>query len=100
MTRTKPKTWDQYEKAALAKGAISAEDLRLMDAEIEILHALAEARAECNLSQRDLEKLCGIKQSAISRIETGVHSPEIGTTLRLLAALGKTLKVVPLAEDF
>ena len=57
---------------------------------------MIEARKEKNISQRDLEKLSGVKQPVIARIEKGENSPQVNTLLKLLAAMGKTLAIVPL----
>ena len=59
---------------------------------------LIKARNEGKISQRELEKLSGVKQPIISRMESGETSPQLDTVLRVLAPLGKTLAVVPLNE--
>ncbi|WP_277346133.1 helix-turn-helix domain-containing protein [Selenomonas bovis] len=48
------------------------------------------------MSQRQLEKISGVKQPVIARMEKGTSTPQLETILRLLAPLGKTLKVVPI----
>ena len=40
--------------------------------------------------------MSGVKQPVIARMEKGSTSPQIDTVLKVLAALGKTLAVVPL----
>ena len=55
--------------------------------------AVAAARAEANLSQKQLEALTGIDQSDISKIERGLANPSISTLERLAKAMGKTLSV-------
>ena len=64
---------------------------------IAIIGELIKARQEKNISQRELEKLSGVKQPIISRMEAGETSPQLDTVLRVLAPLGKTLAVVPLS---
>ena len=44
--------------------------------------------------RKKLEELSGIKQSVIARLERGHTSPQIDTVIKLLMALGKTLKLV------
>ena len=61
-----------------------------------VITALVEARQELGISQRQLEKLSGVKQPQIARIEKGNANPQLETLLRILAPLGKTLAVVPL----
>ena len=60
----------------------------------DLVTQLIQARQEKNLTQRDLESMTGIKQPVIARLESGKVSTQIGTLLRVLSALGKTLKIV------
>ena len=46
---------------------------------------------------KELEKMSGVKQPVIARMETGSTSPQLDTILKILAPLGKTLAVVPIA---
>ena len=55
--------------------------------------AIAAARAEANLSQKQLEALTGIDQSDISKIERGLANPSLLTLERLANAMGKTFNV-------
>ncbi len=43
------------------------------------VRALIGARIECDLTQKQLAELSGIRQSNISRIENGTCSPTIAT---------------------
>jgi transcriptional regulator with XRE-family HTH domain len=60
---------------------------------------LIAARNEKKISQRKLEELTGIRQTTITRIESGKNSPSIDTMLKVLAPLGKTLAVVPIEQS-
>ena len=51
------------------------------------------ARIENNITQEELAQRTGIRQSNISRIESGAVSPTIETLARLASGLGKTLKI-------
>ena len=55
--------------------------------------AVAHARAQAGLSQRQLAELTGIDQSDISKIERGVANPSLSTLERIASALGGTLTV-------
>jgi len=57
---------------------------------------LIKARKERGISQRELERLSGVKQPIIARIESGTVSPKLDTVMKLLAAMGKKLEIVPL----
>jgi Predicted transcriptional regulator with C-terminal CBS domains len=76
----------------------TAEEIRESNLRVAIIGELIKARQEKNISQRELEKLSGVKQPIISRMEAGETSPQLDTVLRVLAPLGKTLAVVPLSE--
>ncbi|NMB29742.1 MAG: helix-turn-helix transcriptional regulator [Clostridiaceae bacterium] len=43
---------------------------------------------------KEREEKSGVSQPVIARMETGKTSPQIDTILKLLAPLGKTLKMV------
>lgn len=64
-----------------------------------LLKDLGEIRREATFSQTRLGDAAGIRQSVISRIEGCEISPQINTLLKLLAPLGKTLKIVDLNES-
>lgn len=61
--------------------------------EYEAIRAVIAARLACNMTQKDLAKKTGIRQSNISRIENGSASPTIDTLARIAAGLGKQLKI-------
>lgn len=61
--------------------------------EHEINLMLIKARAENQLTQKQLAELCGITQSNLSRIETGAESPSVRTLQKIARGLGKRLKI-------
>ena len=62
-------------------------------ADIMVGNAVAAARAEKGISQKELSELTGIDQSDLSKIERGVANPSIGTLNRIAEALGAKLVV-------
>jgi len=76
--------------------ALSAEDLNEIDLRLSIIGEIIKARQEESLTQTSLEKLCGIKQPMLARVESGDTDPRLGTMLKILKPLGKTLAVVDL----
>ena len=82
------KKWSDTEKEIF-----TAEEIRESKLRVAIISELIKARNEKNLSQRELEKLSGVKQPIISRMESGETIPQLDTILRVLAALGKTLYI-------
>ena len=63
---------------------------------LPLIGSIVEARQAAGLSQRQLADLCGVKQPIIARLEKGSTSPQLDTVLKVLAALGYTLAIVPI----
>ena len=61
--------------------------------EHEINLMLLKARQEHNLTQKQLADICGIRQSNLSRIETGAESPSVRTLYKIAKGLGKRLQI-------
>jgi ribosome-binding protein aMBF1 (putative translation factor) len=65
----------------------------------EIIESIVNARIEKGISQRELAELCGIKQSAIARMETLQAMPRLDTLIKISSSLGVKLvaeKEIPL----
>ena len=60
---------------------------------VAMMIEIANARKERGLSQRKLEELSGVKQPIIARMEKGTTNTQIGTLLKVLTPLGKTLYI-------
>ena len=61
--------------------------------EFQLIKAMLDARAEQNLSQRQLSERTGITQADICKIETGEANPTLQTIKRLAAGLGMSLNL-------
>lgn len=61
--------------------------------EYEIMHELVKARVASNITQKELSEKSGIRQSNISRIESGSCSPTVATLQALAKGLGKKLTI-------
>ena len=70
-----------------------AVEYEVMRPEYEAIRAVIAARLECNMTQKELAEKTGIRQSNISRIESGASSPTVDTLARIAAGLGKKLKI-------
>lgn len=81
---------------AFMDSLLTPEEISESDLRAAIIGELINAREEKGISQRKLEELSGVKQPIISRMESGATDPQIGTILKLLAPLGKTLAIVPM----
>ena len=81
--------WDD-----LKKKYFSAQEIEEAEKKADLICALINARKEKHMTQKQLEEVTGIKQPVIARLENGRVSSQIGTLLKILSALGKTLKIV------
>ena len=84
-------SWTDVRKEIFTDEEISASNMR-----VAVINEFITARKEKGISQKELEKLSGVKQPVIARLETGNVSPQVDTLLKLLASVGKTLAVVPI----
>lgn len=84
--------WDE----AFDKEHFTPEEIAESDLHAELIAAMVQARKEQGLTQRELEARSGVKQPQIARMERGDVSPQVDTMLKVLAAMGMTLAIVPL----
>lgn len=61
--------------------------------EYQIKRMLVAARIEKKMTQKDLAEKSGVRQSNISRIESGACVPTLTTLKELAKGLGKTLRI-------
>ncbi len=59
----------------------------------DIISAITMARAEQNLTQRELAERCGMRQSAFARLESGNANPTLKTLQQVARGLGKKLRI-------
>ncbi len=64
-----------------------------LEPEYAIIRALIKARIEKKMSQKDLARKLGTKQSAISRLESGTYNPTLSFLKKLSTALGGKLEI-------
>ena len=92
--RKEARAWDDaFDREFFTPEEISESDMRA-----NIITAMIEAREEMGISQRQLEEMSGVKQPQIARMERGNADPQLGTLLRVLNAMGKTLAIVPITD--
>lgn len=77
---------------------ISEEDECLIDMQKDLICAMVELREERGLTQEQVAKMCGLKQSAVARLESGIHFPRIDTMMKVLVPLGYTLRIMPIKK--
>ena len=59
---------------------------------IAIINKIVKARESLGLTQRELAKKCGIKQPALSRIDTFKFVPQINTLIKIAQAVGVNIE--------
>lgn len=64
-----------------------------LELDFQIQAALMKARIDANMTQAELAKKSGVRQSNISRIESGAVIPRLDTLEKLAQAMGKKLKI-------
>jgi ribosome-binding protein aMBF1 (putative translation factor) len=90
------RTHEEVEREMLEEGLISEEEIRESDMRAALMVEMIRARRDRGLSQRDLERMSGVRQPVISRIENGTDIPKLDTVMKVLAPLGLTLKLAPI----
>ena len=63
------------------------------EAEFQVRLAIAQGREERGMSQAELADAAGMRQEAISRLETGAANPTISTLQKVAHGLGKRLVI-------
>jgi DNA-binding XRE family transcriptional regulator len=84
--------WSQA-KSIILKNEEVKNELKMNEAEYKIIEEIIMARKEKKLTQKDLAKLIGTKQSNISRLESGNYNPSLDLLNRIALAVGKELEV-------
>ena len=63
-----------------------------------IIDSLIEQRHNKGMTQKDLAKAASLTQSVIARLESKKTTPQLDTLLKVAAALGCDLEVVPVGH--
>ena len=80
----------------LAKTEEGARAIRDFEIECNFRRELRQAREKANKTQKETAETSGLKQQAISKLETNTQGgANISTLLRYIDALGYTLTIVP-----
>ena len=73
--------------------AFTDEEKQEIDLMADIISRIIERRLELGISQRDLEKLTGVRQEAICRMERMKNLPQLDTLVKIMIPLGLKLSV-------
>ena len=66
---------------------------------VKIIGEIIKAREDQSVTQQGLEKLSGVRQPVIARLEKNNTDPRLTTLLKILRPLGKTLAIVPIESE-
>ena len=87
-------TWEELERELFTPEEIAASNLR-----VAMMGELLKGRQEQGINEDKLEELTGVKRSVISKMELCDDIPQLDAVLKVLAAFGKTLAVVPIQSE-
>jgi len=84
------KTWKTL-KRELLKDTEVAREYKKLEPRYQLISQLIEARAKRGLTQQQVAKKIGTKQSAVARLEAGSINPSVGFLEKIAQALGSKL---------
>ena len=85
-------SFEEYRDRKLSDPAF-AEEYERLALSSAIAAAVIRLRIERDLTQAELAKLVGTRQSAISRVESGRHMPSLAFIARIGHALGAEVEI-------
>ena len=77
---------------------ISPTERAKIEFEVELIGKLVAAREAKGMTQEQLAKAAGVKQSAVARLEGLKATPQIDTLFKMLTPMGYKLTIVPTNE--
>jgi len=89
---TKFESFTNFKKELLKNPKIKAEYNRL-GPEYDIIEAIIRQRIKKGLTQKQLAKKIGTKQSALSRLESGNYNPSLSFLKKVATALDSNLHI-------
>ena len=91
------KNWKEFDQ--IVKSSMSEEEYERHVLISKISADLLRLRLEKNMTQTDLAKKSGLKQSAIARLESEEVLPKLSTLLKLAKALDAKINLNPNEES-
>lgn len=84
---------NEYKKRAFEADPELYGEYKDLAPEYDLIKQILQARAEQNLTQQELADRIGIKQSNISRLESGNYNPSLDFLKKIASGLGKELHI-------
>ncbi len=85
-------SWDKLKKELLADPD-THQEYKALEPEYEAIRQIIKARMEQDMTQSELARLIGTKQSNISRLEGGDYNPSLQFLKKVARGLGKELHI-------
>ena len=92
MKKSPSVAWSTVKKELL-KNKNFAIAVKELQPEFEMVRQIIKARIEQNLSQTELARRVGTRQSNISRLESGDYNPSLQFLKKIAGGLGKQLHI-------
>jgi len=86
------KSYEQFKKESLRDPELKKEYDRLAP-EFALIRKMIQKRINNEMTQADLAKKIGTKQSAISRLESGKYNPTVGFLQKVAKGLDAKIKI-------
>ncbi|MCL5970262.1 MAG: helix-turn-helix transcriptional regulator [Patescibacteria group bacterium] len=86
------KSWKSFKQELLKEKNVALEYEKLKP-KYALISQLIEARAKKGITQKELAKKIGTKQSAIARLESGNTNPSLSFLEKIALALGYKLRI-------
>ena len=87
-------TWSEIRETVC-----DADELARIERRNEVMRKLLARRAELKLTQKDVERISGVKQPVISRMERAITSAQMDTFFDVLDALQLRMELVPVENS-
>jgi DNA-binding XRE family transcriptional regulator len=84
---------NEYKKRAFEADPELDNEYKALAPQCELIKQIIQARTEQNLTQQELADKIGIKQSNISRLESGHYNPSLDFLKKIAGGLGKELHI-------
>jgi len=85
-------SWEKL-KIELLADPDTYQEYKALEPEYEVIRQIIKARMEQDMTQSELARLIGTKQSNISRLEGGDYNPSLQFLKRVARGLGKKLHI-------
>jgi predicted transcriptional regulator len=80
-------------KKELLRDPEARKEYERLGPEFELIKSMIEKRIEKNISQKELARRMGTKQSALSRFESGKYNPSLAFMQKVAEALDSKLEI-------